>query len=86
MYSLSKFSHDTKLGGCVKLLKALQTDLGRLVRWAEVSGMRLNKDAAEQPHATLQTWGRVTGERSGKEGPGAVEYEAAMCPGGKEGQ
>ena len=41
---------------------------------------------SQQPHATLQVWGRVAGKLPGSVGWQPAEHEPAVCPGGQEGQ
>jgi len=46
---------------------------------------------SQQPHAVIQTWGKVDGKLLRREGSGGVgqqlaEHEPAVCPGIQEGQ
>jgi len=54
------------------------------VQQGQISGPALQ---SQQPHATLQAYGRVAGELpSGKDLGVLVNIEPAVCPGGREGQ
>ena len=58
------------------------------VQQGQVPGPALG---SQQPHATLQAWGRVAGKMPGRKEPGDVaqqqaEHEPAVCPGGQESQ
>ena len=58
------------------------------VQQGQVPGPALH---SQQPHATLQGWGRVAGKLPKGKGPWSAgqqlaEHEPAVCPGGQEGQ
>ena len=77
--TLSKFADGTKLGGVLiclmveRLYKGQAGPVGRdqlyEVQQGEVPGPAFG---SQQPHAVLESWGRVSGKLSGSKGPGGA--------------
>ena len=59
--TLSQFADDTKLGGVVGTLAAIQRDLDRLESWAERNLMRFNQGKGRVLHLGGTTPGARTG-------------------------